>query len=73
MVYDPYNYPLLACKMSLYPTHDSLLEAVRYIEAQAPMQPHEIFPLLMSYHNTLLQEIHRDSIQPSQQPLFRVK
>jgi hypothetical protein len=70
---DPHNYPLLACKMSLYPTHDSLLEAVQYIEAQAPMKPHEVFPLLMSYHNTLLQEIDRDQIRPGQQHLVCVK
>lgn len=48
---------LQACHMSLYPTKDSLLEAVQYIEAQAPIQPHQVFPLLMMYQNTLLAEL----------------
>lgn len=48
-----------AAHMSLYPTKDSLIEAVQYIEAQAPVEPHELFPLIMMYHNTLLQELAR--------------
>ena len=48
-----------ACHMSLYPTKDSLIEAVEYIEAQAPYTAQDIFPLLMMYHNTLIQELGR--------------
>lgn len=46
-----------AAHMSLYPSHDSLIEAVQYIEAQAPIEPHEVFPLLMRYHNSLIAEL----------------
>lgn len=48
-----------ACHMSLYPTKDSLVEAVEYIEAQAPYSAQDFFPLLMIYHNTLIQELSR--------------
>ncbi len=48
---------LEACHMSLYPTHDSLVEAIEYIEAQAPIEPTEVFALLMRYQNTLLAEL----------------
>ena len=41
--------------MDLYPTMDSVWEAVAYIESQCPIQsPNQMFPLLMMYHNTLL-------------------
>jgi len=48
---------LQACHMSLYPTMDSLAEAVQYIEAQAPFEQADLFPLLMLYHNSLLKQI----------------
>lgn len=67
---------LTACLMSLYPSHDSLIEAVEYIEAQAPIQPNEVFALLMRYHNTLIQEITREEshARPKGTPsLVRVK
>lgn len=48
---------LEASHMSLYPTKDSLVEAVEYIEAQAPIEPSQVFALLMTYHNTLLAEL----------------
>lgn len=44
--------------MSLYPTMDSMLEVVKYAEAQCPIQsPNDLFPILMVYHNTLLKEL----------------
>lgn len=43
-----------ACHMSLYPTKDSLLEAVECIESQEPYTKEDLFPLLMMYHNTLI-------------------
>lgn len=44
--------------MSLYPTMDSITEAIAYIEAQVPIsQPNQMFSLLMMYHNTLLKQI----------------
>ena len=48
-----------ATHMSLYPSKDSLIEAVQFIEAQAPIEPHEVFPLLMLYHNSLIAELAR--------------
>ncbi len=48
---------LEASHMSLYPTKDSLVEAVEYIEAQAPIEPNQVFALLMTYHNSLLAEL----------------
>lgn len=51
-----------ACHMSLYPSKDSLVEAVQYIEAQAPLGQDDIFQLLMLYHNTLIKEL--DSQRP---------
>lgn len=44
--------------MSLYPTMESLVEAIRHIENQVPItSPNQLFPLLMMYHNTLLKEL----------------
>lgn len=44
--------------MSLFPTMNSTLEAVQYIEAQVPVRTsNEMFALVMMYHNTLLKEI----------------
>lgn len=53
--------PIKALKMSLYPTYDSLPEAILAIEAMAPLNtPNEVFIALMSYHNSLLAQIERD-------------
>ena len=44
--------------MSLYPTMDSVTEAISFIEQQAPLStPNEIFSALMVYHNTLLKQL----------------
>lgn len=46
------------CHMSLYPTMDSMVDVMQYIESQLPItNPNELFPLLMAYHNTLLKEL----------------
>lgn len=47
--------------MSLYPTMDSIPEAIAFIEQQAPLKtPNEIFSALMLYHNSLLAQLDRD-------------
>lgn len=44
--------------MSLYPTMDSVTEAISFIEQQAPLNtPNEIFSALMLYHNSLLKQL----------------
>lgn len=44
--------------MSLYPTMDSIPEAIAFIEQQAPLKtPNEIFSALMLYHNSLLKQL----------------
>lgn len=44
--------------MSLFPTMDSLPEAIQFIEQQAPLTtPNQIFSALMLYHNTLLKQL----------------
>ena len=44
--------------MSLYPTMDSVTEAISFIEQQAPLStPNEIFSALMLFHNTLLKQL----------------
>lgn len=49
--------------MTLYPTMDSLVEAVAYIEAQCPVDaPNKLFPLLMMYHNTLIKELNSSMV-----------
>ena len=49
--------------MSLYPTMDSVTEAISFIEQQAPLStPNEIFSALMLFHNTLLKQL-RDTGQ----------
>ncbi|MFC7412991.1 DUF6833 domain-containing protein [Larsenimonas suaedae] len=43
---------------SLYPTKDSLSEALAYLEGQLPItHSNELYPLLMIYHNTLLKTL----------------
>ena len=45
--------------MSLYPTMDSICEAIAYIESQVPVtQPNQMFSLLMMYQNTLIKELN---------------
>ena len=47
-----------ASHMSLFPTKDSLVEALADIEEEVgPKVAQHIFPLIMSYHNTLLKEL----------------
>ena len=46
-----------ACAMPMYQTRDSLVEAVQYIESQIDMSPSELFPLLMTYHNSLIKAL----------------
>ena len=49
--------------MSLFPTMDTVLEAIRFIESQCPIQnPNDMFPLLMMYHNTLLKAFKEDQV-----------
>lgn len=71
------NHPeLQAAHMSLYPTKDSLVEAIQYIEAQGTLEPHQIFPLLMMYHNTLIKvlgEAPQTPTQHSKRPLHLVQ
>lgn len=50
-------------RMSLYPTYDSTVEAVKAIEAQCPLDtPNKIFAALMTYHNTLLKELEQGTL-----------
>lgn len=54
--------PLKAQRMPLYPTYPSINEAILAIEAQAPLNtPNQVFVALMSYHNTLLDQLERES------------
>lgn len=47
--------------MPLYPTYDSLSQAILAIEAQVPLTtPNQVFVALMSYHNTLIDQIERE-------------
>lgn len=56
---------LRAVRMPLYPTMGSLVEAITYIESQAPLTtPNQIFVALMTYHNTLLAQLERDLATP---------
>ena len=46
--------------MSLYPTMDSVTDAITYIESQVPVTDrNKMFSLLMMYNNTLLAELNR--------------
>lgn len=59
--------------MSLYPTMDSICEAIAYIESQVPVtQPNQMFSLLMMFQNTLIKELnthnHRDESSHDKQP-----
>lgn len=73
---DPRLVNLKACEMTLFPSMDSLVEVVEYIEAQAPIAPGQVLPLLMLYHNTLIKEIRQDAEAaptPGTPQLTRVK
>lgn len=48
--------------MSLYPTMDSIIEAIVYIESQIPINtPNEVFGLLMMFQNTCLKVWNEDT------------
>lgn len=50
--------------MNVFPVHDSLVDAIAYIENQIPItSPNELFGLLMGYHNTLIKELCCDQAQ----------
>ena len=58
--------------MNLYPTMESVVEAVKYIESQVPItSANEMFSLLMMYHNTLLQEMCMNPCQLIVLPTWR--
>lgn len=45
--------------MSLYPTMESIMEAIAYIESQVPItQPNHMFSLLMMFQNTVLKQLN---------------
>ena len=49
------NRPILPRPQTLFPTLGSLQEVVDLAESKLPISDkHEMFSLLMSYHNTLL-------------------
>lgn len=52
--------PLLrAVPMTLFPTFGSLQEVIDFSKSKLPLKDeNELFSILMSYHNTLLKEIH---------------
>ena len=57
----PSQLPLKAERMPLYPSYPSISEAILAIEAQAPLTtPNQVFVALMSYHNTLIDQIERE-------------
>ena len=52
------NAAIAPTPMALYPTMDSLNEAVQYIESQVPVDSsNQMYSLLMIYHNTLLKAV----------------
>jgi hypothetical protein len=51
--------PLRAVPMTLFPTFGSLQEVIDFSKSKLPLKDeNELFSILMSYHNTLLKEIH---------------
>ena len=53
---------LRAVPMSLFPTLNSLQEVVELAESKVPVHcKNEIYSLLMTYHNTLLNEVNNAS------------
>lgn len=52
--------PLRAVPQSLFPTMGSLGEVIALAESKLPVtNNNELYSLLMTYHNTLLQELMR--------------
>ena len=50
-------------QMTLYPTMENMVEAIKYIESQVPvMASNDMFALLMTYHNTLLKTLREDGL-----------
>lgn len=50
-------------QMTLYPTMDSMVEAIQYIESQVPVvASNDMFALLMIYHNSLLKTLRDDGL-----------
>lgn len=46
--------------MPMYPTMDSVADAVKFIEAQVPlMQTNQVFSLLMMFQNTVLNQLNQ--------------
>lgn len=53
--------PIRAVKMGVYPTLGSLREVVELGNINLPItDQNELYSLLMTYHNTLLQQITQD-------------
>lgn len=54
----PNTPKILPVPQEVYPTHATLDEAVDVAKAQLPIEdPNQLVTVMMSYHNTLLQEI----------------
>lgn len=46
--------------LTVFPTRDSLDDVVREAEARAPIQVDDVYPLLATYHNTLLNLLSKE-------------
>lgn len=46
--------------LTVFPTRDSLDDVVREAEARAPIQADDVYPLLATYHNTLLNLLSKE-------------
>lgn len=46
--------------LTVFPTRDSLDEVVKEAEARAPLQADEVYPILATYHNTLLSLLSKE-------------
>jgi hypothetical protein len=56
--------PIRAVPMNLFPTMDSLNDAVALAKLQLPITTeHALVTLLMTYHNTLLASLKKDALQ----------
>lgn len=55
--------------MPVFPTQDSLLAVVREAEARAPIAAEDIYPLLATYHNTLLHLLELQRNEPTEEVL----
>lgn len=55
---NPTNLPQVITPMPLFPTMDSLQDVIDYGVAKLPIDSkNDLYSLLMSYHNTLLNEL----------------